>query len=243
MSESHFRSPSGLQDTDNFSTAWDMAALARYAMWNPRFRAVVRTKIKHVPWAAPTYEKIYVNKNHLIGEYTGANGIKTGWTVRAGYCLVSSATKDGLTLISVLLGAKDANTRVAESKALLLYGFDRSRLTRLVDRGQLIAQVPVPDVLGRDVRVVTARPYTRRLLGEDEVTAQVKLSGEIKLPVQAGQVLGELRFSQGEIDLGSVPLIAARSVEVATIRMILDHLNGPWAKALALTKFLNAVPG
>ena len=46
-----------------------MAALARYAMWNPRFRAVVRTRVKHVPWAAPTYEKIYENKNHLIGSY------------------------------------------------------------------------------------------------------------------------------------------------------------------------------
>ena len=67
-----------------------MAALARYAMWNPRFRAVVRTKVKHVPWAAPTYEKIYVNKNHLIGEYPGANGIKTGWTTIAKHCLVAS---------------------------------------------------------------------------------------------------------------------------------------------------------
>ena len=70
-----------------------MAALARYAMWNPRFRAVVRTKVKHVPWAAPTYEKIYENKNHLIGEYPGANGIKTGWTTMAKHCLVASAKR------------------------------------------------------------------------------------------------------------------------------------------------------
>ena len=51
LHDSHFRSPSGLLDRDNYSSAWDMAALARYAMWNPRFRAVVRTRIKHVPWS------------------------------------------------------------------------------------------------------------------------------------------------------------------------------------------------
>jgi D-alanyl-D-alanine carboxypeptidase len=120
LTESHFRSPSGLLDKDNYSTAWDMAALARYAMWNPRFRAVVRTKVKHVPWAAPTYEKIYENKNHLIGEYPGANGIKTGWTTMAKHCLVASAKRDGVSLIAVILGADDM---YADVKKLFAYGF------------------------------------------------------------------------------------------------------------------------
>ena len=97
-----------------------MAALARYAMWNPRFRAVVRTKVKHVPWAAPTYEKIYENKNHLIGEYPGANGIKTGWTTIAKHCLVASAKRDGVSLIAVILGADDM---YADVKKLFAYGF------------------------------------------------------------------------------------------------------------------------
>ncbi len=69
--------------------------------------------------------------------------------------------------------------------------------------------MPVADPLDREVRLVTASPYARRLLGEDEVTGQVKLSGDVTLPVEAGEVLGELEFFQGEADLGSVPLIAA----------------------------------
>jgi D-alanyl-D-alanine carboxypeptidase len=120
LRHTHFRSPSGLLDKDNYSTAWDMAALARYAMWNPRFRAVVRTKVKHVPWAAPTYEKIYENKNHLIGEYPGANGIKTGWTTMAKHCLVASAKRGGVSLIAVILGADDM---YADVKKLFAYGF------------------------------------------------------------------------------------------------------------------------
>src|SRR5207253_622678 len=91
LHDSHFRGPSGVIDRDNYSSAWDMAALARYAMRNPRFRAVVRTRVKRVPWAAPTFSKIYVNKNHLLGTYKGADGIKTGWTTAASHCLVASA--------------------------------------------------------------------------------------------------------------------------------------------------------
>jgi serine-type D-Ala-D-Ala carboxypeptidase (penicillin-binding protein 5/6) len=120
LTHTHFRSPSGLLDKDNYSTAWDMAALARYAMWNKRFRAVVRTKVKHVRWSAPTYEKIYENKNHLIGEYPGANGIKTGWTTIAKHCLVASVKRGGVSMIAVILGADDM---YADVRKLFAYGF------------------------------------------------------------------------------------------------------------------------
>jgi serine-type D-Ala-D-Ala carboxypeptidase (penicillin-binding protein 5/6) len=120
LHDTHFRSPSGLLDKDNHSSAWDMAALARYAMWNPRFRAVVRTRVKRVAWAAPTYAKIYVNHNHLLGSYPGADGIKTGWTTRAEHCLVASATRHGVRLIAVVLASPNAD---ADARKLLNYGF------------------------------------------------------------------------------------------------------------------------
>jgi len=120
LKDSHFRSPSGLLDRDNFSSAWDMASLARYAMWNPRFRAVVRTRVKRVPWAAPTYAKIYVNHNHLLRSYPGADGVKTGWTTLAKHCLVASAQRGGVHLIAVVLGADDM---YGDVKRLLDYGF------------------------------------------------------------------------------------------------------------------------
>jgi D-alanyl-D-alanine carboxypeptidase len=120
LSDSHFRSPSGLLDKDNYSTAWDMASLARYAMWNPRFRAVVRTRVKRVPWAAPTYSKIYVNHNHLLGAYPGVDGVKTGWTTLAKHCLVVSAHRNGVWLIAVVLGADDM---YGDVRKLLDFGF------------------------------------------------------------------------------------------------------------------------
>ena len=120
LRDTHFRGPSGLIDKDNYSSAWDLAALTRYALWNPRFRAVVRTRVKHVPWSRPIGEKIYVNKNHLLGSYPGADGVKTGWTTIARHCLVASARRDGRRLIAVVLGADDS---YGDVKRLLDFGF------------------------------------------------------------------------------------------------------------------------
>jgi serine-type D-Ala-D-Ala carboxypeptidase (penicillin-binding protein 5/6) len=120
LRDTHFRSANGLVDHGNYSSVWDMAGLARYALWNPRFRAVVRMRVAHVPWSQPTGEKIYVNKNHLIGSYPGADGVKTGWTTLAKHCLVASAHREGLRLIAVVLGADDS---YGDAKKLLNWGF------------------------------------------------------------------------------------------------------------------------
>ena len=120
LSDTHFVSPSGVVDVDNYSSAWDLAALTRVAMRNPRFRTIVRTRVKHVSWAAPTYSKIYVNNNRLLSTYPGATGVKTGYTHRAGPCVVVSATRGGVSLIAVVL---DSNDMYTDAKRLLDFGF------------------------------------------------------------------------------------------------------------------------
>ena len=122
MRHTHFTSPSGVIDRGNYSTAWDMATLARFAMRNPRFRGIVRTKIKHVRWPAPTFAKVYLNKNPLLGSYRGADGVKTGWTSKADHCLVASAHRKGHRLIAVVLGVQgDAGY---QARRLLDLGFN-----------------------------------------------------------------------------------------------------------------------
>jgi serine-type D-Ala-D-Ala carboxypeptidase (penicillin-binding protein 5/6) len=120
LSDTHFSSPSGVKDADNYSSAWDLAALTRVAMRNMRFRAIVRTKVAHVKWSAPTYAKIYVNNNRLLRSYPGANGVKTGYTHKAGPCLVASATRGGVSLIAVVL---DSPNMYSDAARLLDYGF------------------------------------------------------------------------------------------------------------------------
>ena len=110
LRDTHFNSASGVVDTDNYSSAWDMAALARYAMRNPRFRTIVATPRKRVSWAPPTNWKLYVNHNRLLGRYPGADGIKTGWTTIARHTLAASARRGNVWLIGVTLGSADSFT-------------------------------------------------------------------------------------------------------------------------------------
>jgi serine-type D-Ala-D-Ala carboxypeptidase (penicillin-binding protein 5/6) len=238
LTNTHFVNAWGIHAVDHYSSAKDMAKLAAYAMHNAVFRRIVSTREYTLPHAGGVANRVIKNSNELLQDVDWVNGIKTGSTPWAGYCLVSSATKDRMTLISVVLGAKDQDTRESESKALLNYGFNRCDESRLVDRGTVVAQVPTLDPLGREVSLVTARSYSRRLLGESEVTGQVKLSGDVTLPVKAGEELGKLEFFQSGADLGSVPLVAAQSLDAPTFRMILDSLNGPWSQDLPLTQFL-----
>jgi D-alanyl-D-alanine carboxypeptidase len=120
LHDTHYSTPSGVKDADNYSSAWDLAALTRVAMRNPRFRRIVRTRVEHVKWAAPTYAKIYVNNNRLLGTYPGANGVKTGYTHKSGPCLVASATRNGVSLIAVVLDSPDM---YSDAKRLLDFGF------------------------------------------------------------------------------------------------------------------------
>jgi serine-type D-Ala-D-Ala carboxypeptidase (penicillin-binding protein 5/6) len=120
LRDTHFVSPSGVVDVDNYSSAWDLAALTRVAMRNARFRQIVRTHIKHVSWSAPTFEKVYINNNRLVGTYPGADGVKTGYTHRSGPCLVASATRGNVSLIAVVLNSNDV---YADAKRLLNFGF------------------------------------------------------------------------------------------------------------------------
>lgn len=120
LRDTHFAGPSGVVDRDNYSTAWDLAALTRVALRDARFRSIVRTRSIRVPWAPPTFAKEYVNKNNLLGTYRGADGVKTGWTTLAGHCLVASAHRGRTRLIAVVLHSVDP---YRDARRLLDYGF------------------------------------------------------------------------------------------------------------------------
>jgi len=228
----HFVNPSGLHHEQHYSSARDLACLARVAMADPVFREIVST---------PEYDlgggRLLKSSNQLLGQEPWINGIKTGSTPYAGYCLVASGTRDGLTLISVILGVADDETRSAETLALLNYGFAMTPLTNLVDQGAVISELAVPDPLGRRVRLVTDAPFTRRVLGPQTVTATVKLDRQVTLPVEAGEVMGELEFEQGDLDLGGVRLIAAQALAKADIPAILAHWRAMWPPGLDLARW------
>jgi D-alanyl-D-alanine carboxypeptidase/D-alanyl-D-alanine carboxypeptidase (penicillin-binding protein 5/6) len=122
IESTHFANPNGMPAPDNYSSASDLIRLARYAMRDSLFAAIVGTTEKKVPMIDGRHMD-YQNTNVLLSSYDGCIGIKTGFTRQAGYCLASAATRDGRTLYCVLLHSRSQRTRFSESAILLDYGF------------------------------------------------------------------------------------------------------------------------
>jgi serine-type D-Ala-D-Ala carboxypeptidase (penicillin-binding protein 5/6) len=105
MRRTTYASASGLDDRRNVSTALDQARLARVALGNPTFADIVSTRRHRTRWAAPTYAKVWVNHNRMLGWAPGTYGVKTGWTSRAGGCLMVAQRRAGRSVIAVVLGS------------------------------------------------------------------------------------------------------------------------------------------
>ena len=122
--KTHFSNPHGLTARWHYTTARDMAKIATYCMKNPDFRKLVNHQKSVIHWASPsgrTYKS--ETTNELLGSYEGANGIKTGWTNAAKGCVAASAKRGNVELIAIVLKSKDHDTRFADARKLLDYGF------------------------------------------------------------------------------------------------------------------------
>ena len=120
----HFVNPNGLTDYYHYSTARDMAKIAMYGMNISDFRDIVSTYDAVIHWSSPEGKTFSdVTTNNLIGKYTGANGIKTGWTSAAGGCLAASAMRGDVELIAIIMHSLDTQTRFDDAVKLLDYGF------------------------------------------------------------------------------------------------------------------------
>lgn len=105
--DTNYTNPHGLHHDEHYTTARDLCAIAYYAMQNETFREIVATKRHRTPYHNHDYDRNFPNKNKILFNYAGGNGIKTGFTKKSGRCLVSSATRDGKTYICTVLNCGD----------------------------------------------------------------------------------------------------------------------------------------
>lgn len=129
MEHTHFDNPNGLTVPTHYSTARDMMKLARYAMENETFCKMVARKNGVVHWTHPTGKTLRVkNTNELLGSYSGAVGIKTGWTSEAGGCLAAEAKRNGADLLVILMASPTPAGRFTDARVLLDYGFSQVKM-------------------------------------------------------------------------------------------------------------------
>ena len=203
MEHSRFTNPSGLNEEGHYSTAADMARLARAVLEHETLARIVSTRSISVAGRSLT------NHNKLLWQYEGCTGLKTGYTEAAGRTLVSSAERDGQTLIAVTLN--DRNDW-ADHAALFDYGFAGYPNTMLALAGRAVSAVPVSGSLCRFAPVETVSDVYYPLTEGERVEAKIELPQAVAAPVQAGETAGQLVFTlDGEV-IGETELAYSQSV-------------------------------
>jgi len=217
MEDTHFVNPNGLDAEGHYSTAADMAVLGRYAMQDPLFRKIVDTESYTVQLEGRSSPTVFTSTNKLLTTYDWVTGIKTGLTPRAEQCLVGAATKDGVSVISVLLGQPASDICWTESKAMLEYGLSQFKHLTLLDEGVAVAMASVPYKLDGRIQLVTDGPVEYTLYKDDEVTASVVVDKPLVLPVETGERYGRVVLTVAGDTVGTVDLIADGSFEKTTL--------------------------
>jgi D-alanyl-D-alanine carboxypeptidase (penicillin-binding protein 5/6) len=207
MNDSHFMNATGLPHEEHYSTARDIATLAR-AMINEFPEYYVWYSVKEFKYNDITQ----TNRNALLWRDSSVDGMKTGHTVDAGYCLVSAAIRDGMRIISVVLGTASPKARIDGSQALLNYGFRFFETRLLYKAGETVTEAKIwksaNDVtpLGVPEDLYITVPRGRY----DEVRSVLNMPAVLVAPVSKGQPLAELEVSLNGSSLTSLPLRALK---------------------------------
>jgi D-alanyl-D-alanine carboxypeptidase (penicillin-binding protein 5/6) len=223
---SNFKNCSGLPEEGHYTTAYDLALITRYALNNPVFDAMVKTKSKNLSWPGKEHDRLLYNHNKLLWRYQFADGVKTGYTREAGRCLVSSATKNGHRLITVVFNSK---LMYEDSQRLFEYGFDNYQLIGLVSNQERLGKVEVLAGIKDRIPVLPNRPLT--LLLKKGMLEKLKVNLEmrryVEAPVERMQEVGTLRVKLGNEILETVPVVAAESVpRKSFFQKIVDWVKG-----------------
>lgn len=205
MNNTSFVTPSGLDDENHYSTAYDMALLGREAVKNPEFLHICSSRKATLTYGNPPYERTLYNHNRLLTAYDGALGIKTGFTKKSGRCLVSYADKNGVGLIAVTLN--DRNDWY-DHKQLFNYGF--STVTAVEPEYTLPDKIPVVGGLTSFVTI-----SAEKLMLESNVsklTYKYYLPHFIYAPINSGDCIGKIEIYSDEKLLGSASVTATENV-------------------------------
>ena len=214
LTNTHCVNVHGLDDTPNdnrnLPTVRDLAEVARALIDHPK--VLHWSSIRYKPFRDGEFMLYTTNK--LLGRFPGIDGLKTGYTRRAGSCLVATAVRHEMRLISVILGARSEKVRDQETRRLLSWGFNSFSPVPIVKDGELMGKIALDWGFEPEVRGLTRNTVVKVLSPEQEknITRQVEMPSEIPAPVAKGAELGILKIALGDSLLAEVPIIAEKSV-------------------------------
>ena len=212
MLNSNFVNSTGLPDEGHYSSARDMALLTKDMIkrFPEHYQLYSERSFKFNNIEQP-------NRNRLLRYDRSVDGVKTGYTKAAGYCLVASAERNGMRLISVVMGAENDDSRVRESQKLLTYGFRNFETSTIYEESEIVKSAPlfygVEEVISLGVSENVSVTIPRG--SYEKLEAQIKVPKIIEAPVRKGDVLGELLLMMNEEAIYRTSVISLENYEQA----------------------------
>ena len=214
LKNTNFVNSTGLDEKGHYSSAYDVAIIASELMKHEdvfKFTTLYEDYLRK-----DTDNKFWlVNTNKLINSYKGADGLKTGMTDDAGYCMAVTAKRNGMRLLAIVLGEKEGKVRNKETTELLDYGFNTYEVTTIKNKGDIVGDITFDKATPEKIDVKTSEDVTiLRKKGESqkEYNSEIKLN-DVKLPLAKGDVVGKLLVKDGNTTIKQVNLISSSDME------------------------------
>ena len=223
--DAHYVNPHGLDAEGHSISALGLALVMREAMKNPDFRRITGTRRKIIPWVGNEYSRVLENKNRLLKTYEGATGGKTGYTGKAGRCLVFSAQRNGLSLIGAVLNCP---SWFDTATVLLDYGFENYRAEEALRQGQRVSTLPVRGGAEASVDIVSGDRLSAAVPIGSSTKIDFSLPSDLTAPIRAGETVGTARLVSSVEILDECRLVTASDVEARSFFHSLNRLLRRW---------------
>ena len=229
-----FKTPNGLDAEGHYASAYDMALIGAYALENPDFVKIVTTTNISIPTIETegSVRHDLQNKNRFIYAYEGANGIKTGFTNKAGHCFVGGAKQNDMQLVAAALGSgwgkNGKNQKYADVIQMMQYGFKNYEKVQLIEANDQLDFVPIQKALVHQVTIGCKHKVVLPLTKQEKEKVYLKkvLPTALEAPLTQGEVVGEMQVVCEGVTLAKVPLCVTETVKKATL---FDHIK-EWLK-------------
>ena len=228
MQDTHFENCNGLDKEGHVTSAYDIAIMSRELLKHEGIFRYTSIWMDSLRGGAFTLS----NTNKLIRFYSGANGLKTGSTSKAGCCISGSAKRDGMQLIAVVLGSETSALRFSSARALLDFGFANYALSDLSTIADLSGKVPVSRGTLNEVEPELRAPFVTltEKSSKNKITAETYLESTVDAPVSKGDKIGTVTFRNGDDILGFCDIVAKYDVpKKSFLRFYLETL-ALWTK-------------
>jgi D-alanyl-D-alanine carboxypeptidase (penicillin-binding protein 5/6) len=233
LKNTSFQNPTGLPAKDHYSTAYDMAIMAKELL---KYELITKYTGQYEDYLRENTDKKFwlVNTNRLVKFYPGVDGLKTGFTSEAKYCLTATAKKGNMRVIAVVFGAPTPKERNAQITKMLDYAFSHYETHPLYKRGETITTVKVSKGKKKEVKVVTSEPISvlaKKGESVEKIEKVWNVSKNIKAPVKKGDVLGTLVLKKDGKKIAKSSLVAKENVEEANFWQLFKRMFGSFSRA------------